>query len=130
MEYDQLFIFFAGHGQYDELLGQGYIVSSDSKLHDEAKSSYLSHAVLRGAIDNIPSRHTLLVMDFVLEVHLILPLLDLGPEVLMIHTAKYLRLNLSNEKCDLRPGNISRLEVKPTYQTAVLVCTHLLQANS
>ena len=63
MEYDQLFIFFAGHGLYDEFLGQGYIVCSNSKRKDEAKSSYISHSVLRNAIDNIPTRHTLLMMD-------------------------------------------------------------------
>ena len=62
-EHDQLLIFFAGHGQYDELLGQGYIVCKESRLNDEAKSSYISHSVLRNAIDNIPSRHTLLAMD-------------------------------------------------------------------
>ncbi len=63
LEYDQLFIFFAGHGQYDEFLGQGYIVCANSKRKDEAKSSYISHSVLRNAIDNIPIRHTLLAMD-------------------------------------------------------------------
>jgi hypothetical protein len=62
-EFDQLFIFFAGHGQFDELFGQGYVVSKDSRLDDIAKSSYLPHNVLRSAIDNIPSQHILLVMD-------------------------------------------------------------------
>jgi caspase domain-containing protein len=62
-EHDQLFIFFAGHGQFDELMGQGYIVCKDSKLNDEAKSSYIPHSVLRTTIDNIPSNHTLLAMD-------------------------------------------------------------------
>ncbi|MEN8248541.1 MAG: caspase family protein, partial [Bacteroidota bacterium] len=62
-EYDQLFIFFAGHGQFDELLGQGYIVSKDSKLDDIAKSTYIAHNVLRSAVDNIPSQHILLLMD-------------------------------------------------------------------
>jgi len=62
-EFDQLFIFFAGHGQFDELLGQGYIVSKDSRLNDIAKSSYISHSVLRNAIDNIPNQHILLAMD-------------------------------------------------------------------
>lgn len=62
-EFDQLFIFFAGHGQYDDLLGQGYIVSKNSRMNDIAKSSYLSHSVLRNAIDNIPSKHILLAMD-------------------------------------------------------------------
>lgn len=62
-EYDQLFIFFAGHGQFDDLLGQGYIVAKDSKLNDDAKSTYLSHNVLRSAVDNIPNQHILLMMD-------------------------------------------------------------------
>lgn len=62
-EFDQLLIFFAGHGQYDDLLGQGYIVSKNSRMNDIAKSSYLSHSVLRNAIDNIPSKHILLTMD-------------------------------------------------------------------
>ncbi|MEN8251733.1 MAG: caspase family protein [Bacteroidota bacterium] len=62
-KYDQLFIFFAGHGQFDELLAQGYIVSKDSKKDDAAKSTYIPHGVLRSAINNIPSDHVLLVMD-------------------------------------------------------------------
>ncbi len=63
MPNDQLFIFFAGHGQFDDLLGQGYIVTKDSKKNDNAKTSYLSHSVLRNVIDNIPSQHTFLAMD-------------------------------------------------------------------
>ncbi len=63
MDYDQLFIFFAGHGQFDEVFGEGFIVCRDSRLDDEARSSYIPHSVLRNAIDNIPSKHTLLVMD-------------------------------------------------------------------
>jgi hypothetical protein len=63
MEHDQLMIFFAGHGQFDELMGQGYIVTTESQKNDPAKTTYLSHAVLRNVIDNIPSEHTLLVMD-------------------------------------------------------------------
>ena len=60
---DQLFIFFAGHGQFDESYGQGYIVCADSKKNDEAKTTYIPHSVLRNAIDNIPVQHILLVMD-------------------------------------------------------------------
>lgn len=63
LENDQLMIFFAGHGEFDDLTGQGYIVTKESRKNDPAKTSYLSHAVLRGTIDHIPSQHTLLVMD-------------------------------------------------------------------
>jgi len=62
-EYDQLFIFIAGHGQFDEAYGQGYIVARDSKIDDAAKTSYISHSNLRTAIDNIDCRHVFLVMD-------------------------------------------------------------------
>ena len=60
---DQLLIFFAGHGQFDEVFREGYLVPQDAKLNDEAKTSYLSHSVLRTYINNIPSKHILLMMD-------------------------------------------------------------------
>jgi hypothetical protein len=62
-ENDQLFIFFAGHGNFDDLLGQGYLVCKNSRLNDEAKTSYLSHSVLRSAVDNIQARHIFLTID-------------------------------------------------------------------
>ncbi|MGK7389345.1 MAG: caspase family protein [Candidatus Cyclobacteriaceae bacterium M2_1C_046] len=63
MEDDQLFIFIAGHGQFDDVFKTGYIVGTESKLNDPAKTSYLSHSVLRDVIDNIPSKHIFLAMD-------------------------------------------------------------------
>jgi WD40 repeat protein len=60
---DQLFIFFAGHGQFDEVLGDGYIVCKDSRLHDDVKTSYISHSTLRTVINNIPVKHILLLVD-------------------------------------------------------------------
>jgi len=60
---DQLFLFIAGHGQFDEVLGDGYIVSRDSRLDDDIKTSYISHSTLRTVINNIPCRHILLVVD-------------------------------------------------------------------
>jgi len=63
LDHDQLFIFFAGHGQYDEVFNEGYLVTKDSKERDVAKSSYISYNRLRNTIDNIPSRHIFLTMD-------------------------------------------------------------------
>jgi hypothetical protein len=60
---DQLFVFFAGHGHYDEVYGEGYIVASNSLAKDEAKTSYISHNRLRSNINNIPCQHIFLVMD-------------------------------------------------------------------
>jgi tetratricopeptide (TPR) repeat protein len=60
---DHLLIFFAGHGQYDETFGEGYVVAKDSRTDDEAKSSYLSYSTLRTYINNMQCKHILLVMD-------------------------------------------------------------------
>lgn len=63
LEDDQLFIFFAGHGQFDDVFKTGYLVGSESKINDPAKATYLSHSVLRDVIDGIPSKHIFLAMD-------------------------------------------------------------------
>lgn len=60
---DQLFIFIAGHGQFDEVFSDGYIVGKNSKTNDEAKESYISHSNLRTIVSNIPNNHIFLTMD-------------------------------------------------------------------
>lgn len=60
---DQLFIFFAGHGQFDETLNEGYVVASDSRKDDKGKTSYLAHSLLRSSLDKIPCPHIFLTMD-------------------------------------------------------------------
>lgn len=63
MPNDQLFVMFAGHGHFDQLFNQGYLVCKDSKITDEERLSYISHNNLRSLIDNIPNKHILLTMD-------------------------------------------------------------------
>ncbi len=60
---DQLFIFFAGHGNYDQAFGEGFVVTTESLLNDEGKTSYLSHNRLRSIVNNIPCEHIFLTMD-------------------------------------------------------------------
>jgi hypothetical protein len=60
---DQLFIFFAGHGTYDQTFGEGFVVTRESMPNDEAKTTYLSHNRLRSIVNNIPSEHIFLAMD-------------------------------------------------------------------
>ena len=62
-EGDQLLVFFAGHGIYDEVFKEGYVISRDSQDDDDTRTSYLSHSNLRTIINNIPCRHIFLVMD-------------------------------------------------------------------
>jgi hypothetical protein len=60
---DQLFVFFAGHGYYDEVLGEGYVVASNSLKNDKGKNSYLAHQTLRQRLENIKCEHIFLAMD-------------------------------------------------------------------
>jgi hypothetical protein len=60
---DQLFIFIAGHGEYDDFYKEGYLVASDTKKGDEGKTTYLPHSALRTYVNNIPCNHIFLMMD-------------------------------------------------------------------
>jgi tetratricopeptide (TPR) repeat protein len=60
---DQLLIFFAGHGYYDDVFKQGYIVAEDSRLDDETRGTYESYDNLRSIINAMGTKHILLVMD-------------------------------------------------------------------
>jgi hypothetical protein len=58
---DNLLIFFAGHGFWDESIKQGYWWPKDARKSDP--SFWLSNSDLREQIRGINSRHTLLVSD-------------------------------------------------------------------
>ncbi len=60
---DQLFIFFAGHGNYDATFSEGYLVPREALIKDEAKTSYLSYNRLRSVVNNVPCEHIFLTMD-------------------------------------------------------------------
>ena len=60
---DQLLIFFAGHGKFDEITRMGYLAAVDSKISDEVSDSYISHSAYRDYINNIPCEHILVVID-------------------------------------------------------------------
>ena len=66
-ENDQLLIFFAGHGYYEEgnNTGIGYLVASDTLPPDadRSKSSYISHGALHEQIENIECEHIFLIVD-------------------------------------------------------------------
>ncbi|MCB0489785.1 MAG: caspase family protein [Cyclobacteriaceae bacterium] len=60
---DQLLVFFAGHGQFDESFGEGYVVAKNSLANDKSKTTYISHNRLRGVVNNIPCEHIFMMMD-------------------------------------------------------------------
>ncbi|MHB8636152.1 MAG: tetratricopeptide repeat protein [Fimbriimonadaceae bacterium] len=61
---DELVVFFAGHGAYDnKLQHDGMIACSDSKADDPDFNSYLADSTLRNILDGLPIRHILLVLD-------------------------------------------------------------------
>ena len=64
--HDQLLIFFAGHGHYDERpLDMGYLVFKDSRAQkdDPTRETYMRHAALLALVKRIPCRHVLLMLD-------------------------------------------------------------------
>lgn len=58
---DNLLIFYAGHGYWDEQIGQGYWWPVDAKRDNP--SNWLSNSDLREQIRGINSAHTLLISD-------------------------------------------------------------------
>ena len=66
-ENDQLLIFFAGHGYFEETndVGIGYLVATDTLPPDAdpGKSSYISHGDFRERVDNIGCEHIFLMID-------------------------------------------------------------------
>jgi hypothetical protein len=60
---DQLFIFFAGHGFYDDVLREGFVVPREALPDDPGRTSYIRHSELRSSINNNPCEHIFLVMD-------------------------------------------------------------------
>lgn len=66
---DQLFIFFAGHGHYNEARKEGYLIFADSPALDRGDElclscdSYLSHSMLRNVLDGIKCEHIFVMLD-------------------------------------------------------------------
>jgi Caspase domain len=58
---DNLIIFYAGYGHWDEKLKHGYCLPSDAKSGD--RGSWFSNADLKRYIGGINARHTLLITD-------------------------------------------------------------------
>lgn len=58
---DNLLIFYAGHGIWDEKIEQGYWLPSDAKK--SSKAAWLSNGTIRDYIRAIDSKHTLLITD-------------------------------------------------------------------
>jgi len=60
---DQLFIFFAGHGYFDEEFKEGYLILKNSRGKDDHGDSAFAHSTLSQIVDNIPCKHIFLVLD-------------------------------------------------------------------
>lgn len=58
---DNLLIFYAGHGIWNEQLNQGYWLPSNSSIN--SKSNWLSNSTIRDYVGGIRSKHTLLISD-------------------------------------------------------------------
>lgn len=57
---DNLLIYYAGHGQYDETLEMGYWIPFEAQY---TVSGYLENAVIQSYVARIPAQHILMVVD-------------------------------------------------------------------
>ena len=62
---DQLLVFFAGHGDFDELSKQGYIVAKDTKLRrdDDERTTFIPYSTIESHLNNMKCNHILLMLD-------------------------------------------------------------------
>lgn len=60
-EEDNLLIFYAGHGYWDEKKSTGYWLPSDAEK--DHTTNWLRNSTIQGFIEDIPTRHTLLIAD-------------------------------------------------------------------
>jgi hypothetical protein len=62
---DQLFVYFTGHGHYDEDAGAGLLVQKESLLpeDDYSSSTYILQGIFRKRLSGIGVNHLLLVVD-------------------------------------------------------------------
>lgn len=60
-EKDNLLLFYAGHGIYDEKLSIGYWLPSDAKSY--TKTNWLSNSVVRDYVAGLSAKHILLISD-------------------------------------------------------------------
>ncbi len=58
---DNLIVFYAGHGIWDDRIEQGYWLPSDARKN--SKAAWLSNGTIRDYIRAIDSKHTLLITD-------------------------------------------------------------------
>ncbi len=58
---DNLLVFYAGHGIWNEQLNQGYWLPSNASIN--SKSNWLSNSTIRDYVGGIKSKHTLLISD-------------------------------------------------------------------
>ncbi len=60
-EADSVIIFYAGHGQWDEQISQGYWLPSDAAA--DRTSNWISNGDIRDEIKRLQSKHTLVISD-------------------------------------------------------------------
>lgn len=58
---DNLLIFYAGHGVWDDRLKLGYWLPSDAKL--SSKANWVSNSTIRDYVSGLTTKHTLLITD-------------------------------------------------------------------
>ncbi len=61
-EHDNLVIYFSGHGHYDEITKTGYWIPVDAQTGN-GHAQFIDTGIIVARLRNIPSLHTLLIID-------------------------------------------------------------------
>jgi hypothetical protein len=59
----QLLLVFAGHGDFDEVADEGYLITRDSAGRGISSDRTIGHSILAKMIERIPCKHILVVLD-------------------------------------------------------------------
>jgi tetratricopeptide (TPR) repeat protein len=60
---DELLIFVAGHGIYDEIEQTGYLIAKDSLRDDDGHNTHISQQQIYNIVSGLKARHVILVID-------------------------------------------------------------------
>ncbi|MBN2442612.1 MAG: caspase family protein [Spirochaetales bacterium] len=61
--HDSIFIFYAGHGYYDNLTQTGFWIPSDAGYNPFKQENWIPHQQIKGSIQNCEAKHILLLSD-------------------------------------------------------------------
>jgi len=79
--HDSLFIYYAGHGEFDKNSNTGFWIPSDGGRDRIAQENWLSNSQIQGFISNFKSNHVFMIIDACFAGEMIMRSRSLPPEI-------------------------------------------------